>query len=98
MEGNMDKRKKFVNPPLFKNNSPSNQQDQSTKNKHKIADYFGKMPMQYHVQCWGCDQNHLYKGFTSQRRNNVIHMDVGGIPPISNGSFWQFSSLTVFVY
>jgi hypothetical protein len=25
----------------------------------------------------------------------LIHMDVGGLPPIPTGSFWQFSSLVV---
>jgi hypothetical protein len=27
---------------------------------------------------------------------NLIQMDVGGLPPIPTGSFWQFSSLAVF--
>jgi hypothetical protein len=26
----------------------------------------------------------------------MIYMDVGGLPPIPTGSFWQFSSLVVF--
>jgi hypothetical protein len=26
----------------------------------------------------------------------LIHMDFSGLPPIPTGSFWQFSSLTIF--
>jgi hypothetical protein len=30
------------------------------------------------------------------KMNLMIQMDVGGLPPIPTGSFWQFSSLAVF--
>jgi hypothetical protein len=64
MKGGKDQRKKYFKPPFFKNNTQENQQGQSTQNEHNIVDSFGKRPRKHHVQCLGCEGNHLYRDCT----------------------------------
>jgi hypothetical protein len=82
MKCKKDQRKKGFKPPLFRNNSQTNQQAQVAQNEHKTTNSFGKRPRQQHVQCWRCEGNHLYrdcphKGEITRTFHNIQEDETG---------------------
>jgi hypothetical protein len=77
MKGKKEEMREGFRPPFFKRNFQSNQQGQSSKNEHKTIESFGKKIRQHHIQCWGCEGNHLYRDYPQKgermRIFNNIH-------------------------
>jgi hypothetical protein len=81
MKGKKDQRYKGFKPPFFKNNSRANKQGHSTQNEHNTTYSFGKRARQQHVQCWGCQRNHLHRDYPhkGERIRTVHNIQEAGI-------------------
>jgi hypothetical protein len=59
MKSKVEKRKKGVKPPFFRNTA----QGQMTLQEPRVSETVGQNSWKQPIQCWGCCRNHMHRYF-----------------------------------